>query len=92
VDVCPTSCLTIAPATETLDELRAKLSAPAMNLTQDIYTSNPLPQTKRLMVKDEDICLHCGLCAERCPTAAWDMRKFELVVPYAFAHSAQATA
>ena len=92
VDVCPTSCLTIAPATETLDELRAKLSAPAVNLTQDIYTSNPLPQTKRLMVKDEDICLHCGLCAERCPTAAWDMRKFELVVPYAFAHSAQATA
>ena len=92
VDVCPTSCLTIAPATETLDELRTKLSAPAMNLTQDIYTSNPLPQTKRLMVKDEDICLHCGLCAERCPTAAWDMRKFELVVPYAFAHSAQATA
>ena len=92
VDVCPSSCLTIAPATETLDELRTKLSAPAMNLTQDIYTSNPLPQTKRLMVKDEDICLHCGLCAERCPTAAWDMRKFELVVPYAFAHSAQATA
>jgi formate dehydrogenase beta subunit len=92
VDVCPTSCLTIAPATETLDELRTKLSAPATNLTQDIYTSNPLPQTKRLMVKDEDICLHCGLCAERCPTAAWDMRKFELVVPYAFAHSAQATA
>jgi len=92
VDVCPTSCLTIAPATETLDELRTKLSAPAMNLTQDIYTSNPLPQTRRLMVKDEDICLHCGLCAERCPTAAWDMRKFELVVPYAFAHSAQATA
>ena len=42
-----------------------------------------LPQTKRVMVKDEDVCLHCGLCAERCPTAAWDMRKFELVIPYA---------
>ena len=92
VDVCPVNCLTITPATETLDELKAHLSAPALNPTQDIYTSDPLPQTKRLMVKDEDICLHCGLCAERCPTAAWDMRKFELVVPYAFAHSAQATA
>ena len=44
-----------------------------------------MPQTKRVMVKDEDVCLHCGLCAERCPTAAWDMRKFELEVPYAFA-------
>ena len=44
------------------------------NLTQEIYTSAPLPQTKRIMVKDEDVCLHCGLCAERCPTAAWDMR------------------
>jgi formate dehydrogenase (NADP+) beta subunit len=40
-----------------------------------------------VMVKDEDLCLHCGLCAERCPTAAWDMRKFELVIPYAFAGS-----
>lgn len=92
VDVCPVNCLTITPAAESLDELKTRLSAPAMNATQDIYTSDPLPQTRRLMVKDEDICLHCGLCAERCPTAAWDMRKFELVVPYAFAHSAQATA
>jgi NAD-dependent dihydropyrimidine dehydrogenase PreA subunit len=50
--------------------------------------SDSLPQTKRVMVKDEDLCLHCGLCAERCPTAAWDMRKFELVIPYAFAAKA----
>ena len=46
--------------------------------------SAELPQTKRVMLKDEDVCLHCGLCAERCPTAAWDMRKFELEIPYAF--------
>ena len=70
-------------------DLRTKLSAPALNMTQDIYVSNALPQTKRVMVKDEDICLHCGLCAERCPTAAWDMRKFELVLPYAFAPEGQ---
>jgi ferredoxin len=54
-------------------------------MSQDIFVSDALPQTKRVMVKDEDLCLHCGLCAERCPTAAWDMRKFELVIPYAFA-------
>ena len=54
-----------------------------MNPTQEIYTSEPLPQTQRLMVKDEDVCLHCGLCAERCPTAAWDMRQFDLLIPYA---------
>ena len=85
VDVCPVSCLTITPgATEEID-LRAMLSAPAVNLTQDLFVSDVLPQTKRFMVKDEDICLHCGLCAERCPTAAWDMKKFELVLPYASA-------
>jgi formate dehydrogenase beta subunit len=85
VDVCPTSCLTITAPAESEDELRTRLSAPAVNLTQDIFFSGALPQTKRWMVKDEDMCLHCGLCAERCPTAAWDMRKFELVVPYTFA-------
>jgi NADPH-dependent glutamate synthase beta subunit-like oxidoreductase len=83
VDICPTNCLTIAPAGDEAD-LRTRLSAPALNKTQDIYVSGELPQTKRVMVKDEDLCLHCGLCAERCPTAAWDMRKFELVVPFAF--------
>jgi ferredoxin len=85
VDICPVNCLTIAEGGP-LDEVRTRLSAPAMNYpAQDIYVSAVLPQTRRVMVKDEDLCLHCGLCAERCPTAAWDMRKFELVVPYAFA-------
>jgi NADPH-dependent glutamate synthase beta subunit-like oxidoreductase len=85
VDVCPVSCLTITPNAASEMDLRTMLSAPAQNMTQDLYVSDPLPQTKRVMVKDEDICLHCGLCAERCPTAAWDMKKFALVLPYAFA-------
>ena len=84
VDVCPVNCLTIAKEGDEAD-LRSRLSAPAVNPSQEIYVSAALPQTKRVMVKDEDVCLHCGLCAERCPTAAWDMRKFELVIPYAFA-------
>ena len=82
VDVCPVNCLTIAPDGDEVD-LRKQLMAPAQNLTQALYASDALPQTKRVMLKDEDICLHCGLCAERCPTAAWDMRKFELLLPYA---------
>jgi formate dehydrogenase beta subunit len=82
VDVCPVLCLTIAPDGEEA-EIRKRLSAPAENMKQDIFASGPLPQTKRLMVKDEDLCVHCGLCAERCPTAAWDMQKFELEIPYA---------
>jgi len=57
------------------------LSAPAGNLEQALYVSAALPQTGRVMVKDEDLCVHCGLCAERCPTAAWDMQKFELLIP-----------
>jgi formate dehydrogenase (NADP+) beta subunit len=83
VDICPVNCLTIAPDVADDFDLRAHLSAPPTNETQDIFTSDPLPQTKRIMVKDEDVCLHCGLCAERCPTAAWDMRQFELIMPYA---------
>ena len=82
VDVCPVSCLTIAPNGEEGD-LRARLSAPAANLAQPLYVSAALPQTARVMVKDEDVCLHCGLCAERCPTAAWDMKSFDLLLPYA---------
>ncbi len=75
VDICPTSCITFtANAPET--ELRAMTKVPALNLTQDLYVSGPVPQTGRIMAKDEDVCLHCGLCAERCPTAAWDMQKF----------------
>jgi NADPH-dependent glutamate synthase beta subunit-like oxidoreductase len=83
VDVCPVNCLTITSDGSDEANLRTHLMAPAENTTQDIYVSGALPQTKRIMVKDEDVCLHCGLCAERCPTAAWDMRKFDLKVPYA---------
>ena len=73
-DICPTSCITFTQNGEE-EELRTRLSAPALNLSQDLYVSETLP-TKRVMVKDEDVCLHCGLCAERCPTSAWDMQKF----------------
>jgi formate dehydrogenase beta subunit len=81
VDICPMDCITF---TENGDEpdLRERLSAPALNITQDLYVSGPLP-TGRVMVKDEDVCLHCGLCAERCPTGAWDMQKFLLDMTYA---------
>ncbi len=82
IDICPLSCLTITADGEE-PELRGRLSAPALNLDQDVYVSDALPQTARVMVKDEDLCIHCGLCAERCPTAAWDMRKFDLLIPYA---------
>ncbi|MFL6353120.1 MAG: FAD-dependent oxidoreductase [Bryobacteraceae bacterium] len=82
VDVCPVQCLTITRNGEEMD-LRTRLSAPALNLDQALYVSAPLPQTARIMAKDEDVCVHCGLCAERCPTAAWDMQKFELLIPYA---------
>src|SRR5580698_8888358 len=82
IDICPVQCLTITRDGEE-SELRQRLSAPAINLDQAIYASEPLPQTGRAMVKDEDVCVHCGLCAERCPTAAWDMLKFELFIPYA---------
>ena len=82
IDICPLSCLTITANGEE-PELRARLSAPALNLEQDLYVSEALPHTARVMVKDEDLCIHCGLCAERCPTAAWDMRKSDLLIPYA---------
>jgi formate dehydrogenase beta subunit len=82
VDVCPTRCLTMINESP-VERLRQQLSAPALNPDQEIYISAPLPQTHRVMVKDEDVCVHCGLCAERCPTAAWDMRTFDLLLPYA---------
>jgi formate dehydrogenase (NADP+) beta subunit len=75
VDVCPTACITFTGNEEAENDLRAKLKVPALNMSQDLYVSDVLPTT-RVMVKDEDVCLHCGLCAERCPTAAWDMQKF----------------
>jgi NADPH-dependent glutamate synthase beta subunit-like oxidoreductase len=73
LDICPTDCLTITADGDEAD-LRGRLKAPAVNETQAIYVSAPL-KTGRVMVKDEDVCLHCGLCAERCPTGAWDMQK-----------------
>lgn len=82
IDVCPVQCLTITRNGDELD-FRTRLSAPALNLDQPLYVSSALPQTQRVMVKDEDICVHCGLCAERCPTAAWDMQKSELLIAYA---------
>jgi len=74
VDVCPTDCITFTENGEE-EDLRGRLTAPALNHDQDLYVSDILP-TKRVMIKDEDVCLHCGLCAERCPTAAWDMKKY----------------
>ncbi len=74
IDICPVDCLTITHNGEEAD-LRSRLKAPAKNLAQPLYVSAALPQTGRVMVKDEDLCVHCGLCAERCPTAAWDMQK-----------------
>ena len=74
VDICPTDCITFT-VNGPEQELRSRLTAPALNLSQDLYVSAELP-TARVMVKDEDVCLHCGLCAERCPTGAWDMQKF----------------
>ena len=82
IDICPVACLTIAPNGEE-EDLRTRLSAPAFNLDQALYVSAPLPQTGRIMAKDEDVCVHCGLCAERCPTAAWDMQKFEILISQA---------
>ncbi len=74
VDICPMDCITFTQNGEEAD-LRTRLKAPALNLTQDLYVANDL-KTGRVMVKDEDVCLHCGLCAERCPTGAWDMKKY----------------
>jgi ferredoxin len=82
IDICPVDCLTIAPNGPESD-LRSRLKAPATNPQQALYVSAGLPQTGRVMVKDEDVCVHCGLCAERCPTAAWDMQKSTIKIPYA---------
>jgi NADPH-dependent glutamate synthase beta subunit-like oxidoreductase/ferredoxin len=82
LDICPVQCLTITSNGDEAD-LRSRLLAPATNLDQELYVSAPLPQTGRVMVKDENVCVHCGLCAERCPTAAWDMALFDLAIPYA---------
>ncbi len=82
IDICPTDCLTITENGEE-DDLRGRLKAPAENLDQGLFVSGPLKHTARVMVKDENLCVHCGLCAERCPTAAWDMQKSKFKFPYA---------
>jgi ferredoxin len=74
VDICPVDCLTMTPNDDEA-VLRQKLTVPAENLDEPLFVSEAL-QTERVMVKDEDVCLHCGLCAERCPTSAWDMQKY----------------
>ena len=82
IDVCPVDCLTITHNGEE-EDLRKRLKVASLNVDQAIFVSGPLKQTGRVMVKDENVCVHCGLCAERCPTAAWDMQKSTLRVPYA---------
>jgi NADPH-dependent glutamate synthase beta subunit-like oxidoreductase len=81
VDICPMDCITFTQNGEEAD-LRTRLKAPAKNLTQDLYVADNL-KTGRVMVKDEDVCLHCGLCAERCPTGAWDMQKYLIEMTHA---------
>ncbi len=75
MDICPTACISFIPNQDEETELRKHTKVLATNTTQDLYVSAPLA-TARVMVKDEDVCLHCGLCAERCPTSAWDMQRF----------------
>ncbi|HZQ62398.1 MAG TPA: FAD-dependent oxidoreductase, partial [Casimicrobiaceae bacterium] len=81
VDICPMDCITFT-ANADEPQLRESLRVPALNLAQELYVSGPL-KTGRVMAKDEDVCLHCGLCAERCPTGAWDMQKFLLDMAHA---------
>ena len=82
LDICPVDCLTIT-ANGTEEELGTRLKAPRRSANALLYVSAPLKQTGRVMVKDEDLCVHCGLCAERCPTAAWDMQKSTVRIPHA---------
>jgi NADPH-dependent glutamate synthase beta subunit-like oxidoreductase/ferredoxin len=82
IDICPVDCLTIAPNGDAT-EIDERLKTPRQNPAQPLYVSGPLPQTGRVMLKDENICVHCGLCAERCPTGAWDMQKSTVQIPYA---------
>ena len=82
IDICPVDCLTMTANGEEV-ALRERLKTPARNVAQPLFVSEPLKQTGRVMVKDEDVCVHCGLCAERCPTSAWDMQKSSLKFPRA---------
>lgn len=90
IDICPVDCLTITENAE-LPELERSLKAPRLEPEQPLFVSAALKQTGRVMVKDENLCVHCGLCAERCPTGAWDMQKSTLVVPYAVDEGMEAT-
>ena len=83
VDICPVAMPDDYPQCRRVGSHARKLVSPRLDSEQDLYVSAALPQTGRIMAKDEDVCVHCGLCAERCPTAAWDMQKFELIIPYA---------
>ncbi|OUU80418.1 MAG: glutamate synthase [Gammaproteobacteria bacterium TMED78] len=82
IDICPVDCLTITP-NEGQEAIEKNLTTPRLDQDQLLFVSEPLKQTGRAMIKDENLCVHCGLCAERCPTAAWDMQKSNLDVPYA---------
>ncbi|MES1196298.1 MAG: FAD-dependent oxidoreductase [Steroidobacter sp.] len=88
IDICPVDCLAITPNGDEAT-LRDSLKIPAKNTEQSLYVSAPLKQTGRVMIKDENICVHCGLCAERCPTFAWDMQKSSIISPHA-CHSVDA--
>jgi formate dehydrogenase beta subunit len=82
IDICPVDCLSIAE-NGTEEEIKRSLKAPFLNDEQQLYVSEPMKQTGRVMIKDENLCVHCGLCAERCPTSAWDMQKSTVEIPYA---------
>ena len=88
IDICPVDCLTIAPNADE-EALKQNLKAPVLEPSQPLFVSGPLKHTARVMVKDENLCVHCGLCAERCPTAAWDMQKSTLNIPYALDEAAE---
>ena len=90
VDICPVDCLTMV-ANGTTDEIESRLKAPRLEKSQLLFVSEPLKQTGRVMVKDENLCVHCGLCAERCPTAAWDMQKSNVLIPYAEDEAGEST-
>ena len=82
IDICPVDCLAIAPNGDEA-QLESRLKAARLEREQQLFVSEPLKQTARVMLKDENLCVHCGLCAERCPTGAWDMQKSTVTIPYA---------